>query len=215
MAKCPRKMFQNLTPVVRALLYTNFIVYLLQRLTGLGAPLLWEFALWPPGAGPRGDAPAFEPWQIVTYAFLHDPRNWMHLLSNMFALLIFGPETERLLGSRRFTLYYFVCVVGAALTQLIVVSRTPDAGPTMGASGGIFGILLLFGLAFPSRTILLYFALPMPAWLFVTLYGLLELSLGVFGGSSAIAHFAHLGGMAAGAALILFWRNRLHIGRNR
>jgi membrane associated rhomboid family serine protease len=205
----PRQMFQNLTPVVRALLYTNFIVYLLQRLTGLGAVLLWEFALWPASAAAAGRAPPFEPWQIVTYAFLHDPLNWMHLLGNMFALLIFGPDTERLLGTRRFAVYYLVCIVGAGLTQLLVTSMAGDDSPTLGASGGIFGILLLYGLAFPRRIILLYFAIPMPAWLFVTLYGLLELYLGAFGRSSAIAHFAHLGGMAAGAALILFWRSRL------
>ncbi|HEX4377340.1 MAG TPA: rhomboid family intramembrane serine protease, partial [Steroidobacteraceae bacterium] len=109
----------------------------------------------------------------------------------------------------RFTVYYLVCLVGAALAQLAVVSRADEFGPTLGASGAIFGILLLYGLAFPRRIILLYFAIPMPAWLFVTLYGLLELYLGAFGSSSAIAHFAHLGGMAAGAAMILYWRSRL------
>ncbi len=204
----PRQMFQNLTPVVRALLYTNFIVYLLERLTGMGVWLLWELALWPPGP-PRSGVPPFEPWQLVTYGFLHDPRSWMHLLGNMFALVVFGPDDERLLGSRRFTLYYFVCLLGAALAQLAVVSKGGDTSPTLGASGAIFGILLLYGLAYPKRTILLYFAIPMPAWLFVTLYGLLELYLGAFGSNSAIAHFAHLGGMAAGAALILYWRTRL------
>jgi membrane associated rhomboid family serine protease len=210
----PPQMFRNLTPVVRALLYTNVIVYLLQRLTGLGAVMLWEFALWPPGADPQYGGAPFEPWQILTYAFLHDPRSWMHLFGNMLALYMFGPDIERLLGSRRFGLYYFVCVIGAALTQLLVLHVIlPEPYPTLGASGGIFGILLLFGLAFPTRRILVYFAIPVPAWLFVTLYGLAELYFGVFGSMQGVAHFAHLGGMAAGAALILFWRSRIGAAR--
>ena len=79
--------------------------------------------------------------------------------------------------------------------------------PTVGASGGVFGLLLAFGLAFPHRRIVLLFPpIPMPAWLFVTLYGLLELYLGVTGSGAGVAHFAHLGGMAAGYALLVYWR---------
>jgi membrane associated rhomboid family serine protease len=78
----------------------------------------------------------------------------------------------------------------------------------MGASGAVFGILLAFGVAFPHRRVVLLIPpIPMPAWLFVTLYGLLELGLGVFGTQQGVAHFAHLGGMAAGFLLILYWRH--------
>jgi membrane associated rhomboid family serine protease len=64
-------------------------------------------------------------------------------------------------------------------------------------------------MTFPHRRVLLIFPpIPMPAWLFVTLYGILELSLGVFGTAQGVAHFAHLGGMATGYALILYWRSR-------
>jgi membrane associated rhomboid family serine protease len=80
--------------------------------------------------------------------------------------------------------------------------------PTVGASGGIFGLLLAFGLAYPHRKLMLIFPpIPMPAWLFVTLYGLLELFLGITAPGSGVAHFAHLGGMVGGFALILYWRN--------
>jgi membrane associated rhomboid family serine protease len=202
-------MFRNLTPIVRALLYANLIVYALQRLTGLGPWLEYEFALWPLGFPATPYNGAFEPWQLVTYAFLHDPSTWLHIFGNMLALYMFGPDVERVLGSRRFAVYYFVCVIGAALTQLAVEHAAAQPFQTLGASGGIFGILLLFGLAFPRRVILLYFALPMPAWLFVLMYGLLELWFGVFGRMQDVAHFAHLGGMAAGAAMILFWRSRI------
>jgi membrane associated rhomboid family serine protease len=126
----------------------------------------------------------------------------------MFALYMFGPDVERLLGAARFRLFYLVCVVGAALAQLLVTATIyPNPSPTVGASGGIFGILLCFGMAFPRRTLLLLFPpIPMPAWLFVTLYGFMELYLGVFGSSQGVAHFAHLGGMAAGYVLIRYWR---------
>jgi membrane associated rhomboid family serine protease len=83
----------------------------------------------------------------------------------------------------------------------------PSPFPTVGASGGIFGLLLLFGMAYPRRRVMLLFPpIPMPAWLFVTLYGLLELYLGVFGSDQGVAHFAHLGGMAAGYLLVRRWR---------
>ena len=128
----------------------------------------------------------------------------------MFALYMFGGDVERLLGPRRFLQYYLVCVVGAAVAQLIVMNgmSTPPV-PTVGASGGVFGLLLAFGMAFPRRRILLIFPpIPMPAWLFVTLYGMLELYLGVTGSQVGVAHFAHLGGMAAGYAMLMYWRRR-------
>jgi membrane associated rhomboid family serine protease len=197
-------MFRALTPVARALLYANVIVFGLQWLTG---PYLLPrlFALWPLNSAAQGGSP-FEPWQLVTYAFLHE--GFWHIAGNMFALYVFGPDVELLLGARRFSTYYFACVVGAGLTQLWVAQTLyPGPYPTLGASGGIFGLLLFYGMAFPHRRLLLLFPpIPMPAWLFVTLYGLLELWLGVFGSSQGVAHFAHLGGMVTGFAMILYWR---------
>src|ERR1700733_5232790 len=207
-------MFRNLTPVVRALLITNFIVYGLQWLTS--GQLEDAFALWP--LGPVGclECHPFEPWQLVTYAFLHSQVSIMHLIGNMFALFIFGPDVERVLGGRRFAIYYFACVIGAALTQLWVAHAiSPDPSPPLGPPGGIFGLLLFYGMPFPPRRLLLIFPpIPMPAWLFVTLYGILELSLGVVGTAQEVAHFGHLRGVAAGYVLILYWRRlRLHPGR--
>src|SRR6185369_9537433 len=182
-------MGQVMTPVARNLLIACVVVYLLQMV--MGATLELHFALFPPNPY----IPTFEPWQLVTYAFLHG--SFMHLLFNMFALYMFGPEVERLLGPRRFLTYYIVCVIGAAASQLLALRAVGNPPvPTVGASGGIFGLLLAFGLAFPHRRLMLLFPpIPMPAWLFVTLYGLLELYLGVSGHDSSVAHFAHLGGM--------------------
>jgi rhomboid family protein len=201
----------RITPIVRALLYLNFIVYAVQRLTGYGGALEYWFALWPPGASDASSGAApFEPWQLVTYAFLHDPRSVLHIISNMFALWIFGPAAEWVLGSRRFGFYYFACVIGAALTQLFVQhAMEPLPVSTVGASGGIMGVLLFFGVAFPRQKVLVYFAIPMPAWLFVSLYGVFELWMGIFASSDGVAHFAHIGGMLTGLLLVAVWRDRI------
>jgi len=193
----------RLPPVTRALLMANVGVFILQLLTG--NLLIGTFALWPFGSPQFRGVPSFEIWQLVTYGFLHGSLT--HLLFNMLALYMFGGDIERLLGARRFLIYYLVCVVGAAVAQLTVMggmNRPPV--PTVGASGGVFGLLLAFGMAFPQRRVMLLFPpIPMPAWLFVTLYGLLELYLGVSGSGQGVAHFAHLGGMAAGALLLVYW----------
>jgi len=110
-----------------------------------------------------------------------------------------------------------VCVVSAALAQLLVARMAGGAPyPTIGASGGVFGLLLAFGMMFPRRMVMLLFPpIPMPAWLLVTLYGALELLLGITGTQAGVAHFAHLGGMAGGFLMIQYWRGRLPIKPGR
>jgi membrane associated rhomboid family serine protease len=196
----------RMPPVTQALLIANIVVFALQLLSG--TLLISTFALWPFGSDQFPGAPTFRPWQLVTYGFLH--AGPAHLFFNMLALYMFGGDIERLLGSRRYLVYYLLCVIGAAATQLLVmgnIDRPPV--PTVGASGGVFGLLLAFGMAFPQRRIILLFPpIPMPAWLFVTLYGLLELYLGVTGTSQGVAHFAHLGGMVVGFVLLTLWRGQ-------
>lgn len=198
-------------PVTRALILANVLIFGLQML--VGDVLIAHFALWPigrfnwPGQGVVG----FQPWQLVTSALLHSPGNFMHILFNMFGLFMFGRDIESVLGPRRFALLYFSAVLTASLVQLAVVSyvRPGPPFPTLGASGGVFGILLAFGMMFPRRTVtLLIPPIPMPAWVFVTLYGLLELTNGVFRTQSGVAHFAHLGGMLGAFVLMRHWRPR-------
>jgi membrane associated rhomboid family serine protease len=191
-------------PVTLNLIIANVAVFLLEA---AGMPLFEWFALWPPH-GSLSQAPDFAPWQLVTYSFLHG--GFAHIFFNMFALYMFGSEIERLFGSRFYALYYFAAVVTAAITHLVISAWMGAAPvPMVGASGGIYGLLLAFGIYFPHRRVMLLFPpIPMPAWLFVTLYGLIELYLGVTGSGPGVAHFAHLGGMAAGYALLVFWRRR-------
>ncbi|MFO1407987.1 MAG: rhomboid family intramembrane serine protease [Steroidobacteraceae bacterium] len=197
---------QPLPTVTRALLIANVAVFVLQFATGNA--FLPAFALWPVASPDYPGAPSFQFWQLLTYGFLHG--SWTHLFFNMFALYMFGGDVERLLGPRRYLEYYLVCVVGAAAAQLVVMGNMDmPPVPTVGASGGVFGLLLAFGMAYPRRRIMLIFPpIPMPAWLFVTLYGALELYLGVTGSQVGVAHFAHLGGMAAGYAMLTYWRRR-------
>jgi membrane associated rhomboid family serine protease len=197
-------MFDNLGPVTRTLILINVAAYALSMMAEEFSFIY--LALWPWHTSALPGVPPFQIWQLVTYGFLHGSLT--HLIFNMFALFMFGSEVERLFGTKRYLIYYFVSVVGAALAQIVVMAITNGPPvPTVGASGAVFGLLLAFGMAFPHQRIMLLFPpIPMPAWLFVTLYGLMELGMGVFGTQQGVAHFAHLGGMAAGYVLIRVWR---------
>lgn len=201
-------MFPSVPPVTWTLIIANTVIYILQL--GAGDALIRYFALWPIGASPVLGPDAvgtFQPWQIVSYSFLHG--SFTHLFLNMFALFMFGSEIERLFGPRRYLAYYFAAVVAAAVTQIIVSTATASYYPTVGASGGVFGLLLAYGIYFPRRTIVLLFPpIPMPAWLFVILYAAIELYLGVSGTQAGVAHFAHLGGMLGGFLMLRYWRRQ-------
>ena len=193
-------------PVTRALIVANVAVFLLE-LWGGGGLVAW-FALWPPAASGGAAVPGFEPWQLVTYAFLHG--NAGHLFFNMLALYMFGGDIERLFGARFYLAYYFASVVAAALTHLVVTGWTgAPPHPTVGASGGVYGLLLAFGVVFPRRMVMLIFPpVPLPARMFVIVFGALELVLGVTGTQAGVAHFAHLGGMLGGWLMIRYRRRR-------
>lgn len=191
--------------VIFALLIANGLVFALQQINF--EFMLMHFALWPMDT-PHG-WPSFMPWQLVTYGFLHSKANLGHIFFNMFGLWMFGRDLERMMGPQRFLTYYMTCVVGAGVVQLIVAQFQGDPYPTLGASGGLFGILLAYGLAFPNRTVMLLIPpIPMPAKVFVIVYGLLELFLGVSGYAPGIAHYAHLGGMLFGYLLLRHWSRR-------
>ena len=196
--------------ITRLLIVTNIAIFALQAV--YNDALISVFALWPIGRYHVEDLRAvvgFEPWQLITYAFLH--ANLAHIGLNMWALFLFGPDVERTLGARHYILLYFAAVVSAAIVQLAAVTATRHAGiyPTIGASGGIFGVLLAFGVLYPRRTVMLLFPpIPMPAWLLVIVFGLIELANGVLGTEAGVAHFAHLGGMLGAYLELRYWRQR-------
>jgi membrane associated rhomboid family serine protease len=186
-----------MTPAVQSLLIVNIICYMLESVGG--GSFISSFALWPLN-GP------FMPWQLVTYAFLHG--SIMHIAFNMYGLWIFGRELEVLLGRRVFYQLYFASILSAGILQVLVTTFTGGMYPTLGASGGVFGILLAYAMFFPNRVIMLLFPpVALPARVFVFIYAALELFLGVTGTQAGVAHFAHLGGMI-GAYLVIINRRR-------
>jgi membrane associated rhomboid family serine protease len=194
----------NNAPAVKGLIAANVAMFLLQSVSHGSLDEL--LALWP--LTPIDGRVYFHVWQIVTYAFLHSTDNIGHLLFNMLGLWMFGTEIERYVGARRLLACFFASVITAALTQLFVpeLLGAPPAA-TIGASGGVFGLLLAYALMFPHRKVVpLIPPIPMPAWVFATIYAGLELFMGVTGTLSGIAHFAHLGGMIGSALVVLGWR---------
>jgi len=190
-------------PITQALILINVAVFCLD--IALNKMLSAYFALWPV------NSPFFLPWQVVSYGFLHG--SFMHLFFNMFGIYMFGSELERIWGPKRYMQFFGASVLTAAVAQLVISMMTGSTNPTVGASGGLFGLLLAFGMMFPNRTIMpLFPPIPMKAKVFVAVYGGIELFLGVTGTQSGVAHFAHLGGMLGGWLMLRYWRGQPPFG---
>jgi len=157
-----------------------------------------QLALWPLYSN------YFQPWQLISYGFLHGSFN--HLFFNMFALWMFGFPIEKMWGSKKFATYYFICILGAGMVQLLVQYISGEIYPTIGASGAVFGLLLAYGVTWPNaKLFLIFFPVPIKAKWFVLIYGAAELIFGVTGAMPQVAHYAHLGGLFFGAGLLWRW----------
>ena len=181
-------------------------------LAGLGCQELWRqmmethFALWPLQSSPFGsEGVLFRPWQLLTHGFMH--LGLWHMLFNVLAMLSIGDVLERRLGSRRYAVYYLGCMLGGAAAFLAVMALTEQTfAAAVGASGAVLGLLLAFALLYPKEEILpLFLPIPIPAWLFATLYAAALLYFGVTQTRQGMVHFAHLGGMAAGLLMMGYW----------
>lgn len=223
-------MFKNFPPVTKNLLIINCIIFLAQLVfEQRGMDLTNYFGLH------FVLADDFQPYQLVTYMFLHG--GFTHLFFNMFTLWMFSRIIENVMGWKRFLLYYFVCGVGAGLCQeawqlgeyfltgmsayqyvtspygILPMGEYLNLWTTIGASGACYGVLLAFGMKFPNeRIILLIPPIPIKAKYFVAGYAIIEL-LSAFRSNGNIAHFAHLGGMLFGLLLLLYWRRKDGNGR--
>ena len=149
-------------------------------------------------------------WQLGSYMFLHG--NPMHLLMNMYGLYIFGVMVEEVWGPKKFLAYYLFCGVGAGVTIFLIglIGKGPAYyGPTIGASGAVFGLLLAFGMLFPNAELLLFFIVPVRAKYLVIIFGGLELFFELSGGMSNVSHVGHLGGIVFGLIyFVIFERSR-------
>lgn len=194
-------------PITFTVILLNVLVYALELATG--PEILRVFALWPPGSGG-----AFHVWQLLTYGFMHG--SVPHIAFNMFAVWMFGAELEKRWDELRYLLTYLLSIVVAAMTQIVVSGYFLHAGaPVIGASGGVFGLLLAYALYFPNRYISIIFLpfIRIPARTFVFGYGAVELLLGVTGSAEGVAHFAHLGGLLGGWLGVQYFRGRGLFGK--
>lgn len=201
-----------MSPVVKNLVIVNTILLVATYI--IGDSMYEKLALFP------FESRFFKPYQLVTHMFMHG--GFWHLFFNMYTLVFFGSILERIWGSRKFLLFYFVTGLGAALCHNLVLHLQIDAAiakeaynvagrimatPTVGASGAIYGVLLGYGMLFPNNVIQLIFPpIALKAKWFVVIFGVIELITGLTGMGGNVAHFAHLGGMIFGLILILYWK---------
>jgi membrane associated rhomboid family serine protease len=138
-------------------------------------------------------------WQVITYSFLH--AGLMHWLGNMIGLWMFGSAIESAWGTRRFVELYFIGVAGAALTTVGLSYAHILGNPqqaTIGASGGVFAILIAFGMLFGDQEIMMIpFPFMLKAKYFIGILIVVTLALAMGGGGN-VAYVAHLGGLFFG-----------------
>ena len=184
--------------------------------------MIANFALFYP------TSPFFKPWQIITHMFMHG--GFWHLFFNMYTLFIFGTVLERVWGTKKFLIFYFVTGLGAALLhtgvqfiqaqvyisqiaensqQAMAAYQALKLTPTVGASGAIYGVLMGYAMLFPDSVLTLIFPpVSLKAKWFILIFAAIELVTGIFSIGGGIAHFALLGGMLFGWLLILYWKKK-------
>lgn len=183
----------------------------------------------------------FHFYQFITYLFLH--ANFMHILSNMFGLWMFGCVIENVWGPKKFLFYYILCGIGAGLIQEIVqlgqfymtihaqdptvtmgeiftigeqLSGQLNAWTTIGASGAVYAVILAFGMTFPNeRLFIIPFPFPIKAKWFVLGYVAIEFFSALGSSGDGVAHTAHLGGMLFGFLMIRYWNRHPNAGFDR
>lgn len=212
----------GLASVTQYLVVANVLVYALQLLnqpTVSGGGLIsalslrastWletTFGLMSVGLPPV--YPSFEVWQVVSYMFLHG--SLFHIAINMFVLWQFGNILERVWGSQRFLKYYFFTGIGAGIFTVFASVIWPTAGPTIGASGAIMGVLLGFAMLFPNQQLMLLFPpIPIRAKYLVIVIAAISIFAQFSGALPGIGHITHLGGLALG---LLYFKGPLQIRR--
>lgn len=198
-----------------AILGVTVLVFLLQ-LAGGEAGLYQShivFGMIPAVVGNLVEGPA--PWlpeqaTLVTYTFLH--ADWMHLLSNMLFLWVFGDNIEDALGHFRYLVFYLLCAILAALAHMALFPT--DIGPLVGASGAVAGVIGAYLILYPRvrifvlSKIVIYLPLAIPAWMVLGVWILLQFGYALLGGQESVAWWAHIGGFAAGIILVVVMKRR-------
>jgi membrane associated rhomboid family serine protease len=210
----------NVPTAIKNIIIINVLVMIM---TALNENFMYEtFSLFYP------TSPFFHWWQPVTHMFMHG--GFWHLFFNMYTLYIFGSVLERVWGTKKFLIFYFVTGLGAALIHTGVewiqmqswLSQAAEGSaaamssihalkmtPTVGASGAIYGVLMGYAMLYPDSVLTLMFPpVSMKAKWFVLIFAGIELVTGMTGVGGGIAHFAHLGGLIFGFLLIMYWKKK-------
>ena len=195
--------FPQIPLATRNLMIACAVIFVLQQIPGIGSLgsiggwINQTFMLYPPSW------PQFRPWQPVTYAFLHYDVG--HIVFNLLGLFMFGTSLEQLWGRKRYLQLLAASVVMAGVIHIVISTLLRgQAGPLLGISGGVFGLLMAQAMMFPHQPTLFFMVLPMENRTAVAIFGAIELLLGV--SHDGVAHFAHLGGMLGAWLIILWWR---------
>lgn len=179
---------------IQLLIIGNLLGFLLEQTAGPAA--MNALALWIDPASPLAGL-LNAPWQLVTYSLLH--ANATHLLLNLFGLWMFGSDVARVWEAPRVLLAYFAAVLTGGLAHVLAATAFGNATPVIGASAGVFGLMLCYAMMFPHRRVMLLIPpIPMSARTMVIVYAAIELAFGVSGTLVGVAHFAHLGGLLGG-----------------
>jgi membrane associated rhomboid family serine protease len=203
--------FERRPVVTYALIAINFLVFLLTLVVGLTRAFL-AF-----GAVPALIVLDHQYYRLVTSMFLHG--DFLHILFNMWGLFIFGRDIESSVGSGRFTLLYFLSgIVGGMAYVFYMLTYAAEYDPraafvpAIGASGAVFGVMGSFAVLYPRRPVAFFFYfLPIiaPAFVAITLMGLIQTLLALALPFSSIAYTAHVGGLAVGMLMGLWFRSLL------
>jgi len=202
--------------ICKWLIAINFVVFVLQLATrsrgmafdlGIGAEQPWSLTEWlqlVPNRVLHGEV-----WRLLTYAFVHDTYDFMHVAFNMLFLWWFGSDIETMHGSREFLTFYLVAAFlgGVGETAFLYFFRSP-ATACLGASGAVTAVMVLYACHFPRRQILVFLILPLPIWAFVAFQVGRDAYVLLSGQSTHVAVEAHLIGAAFGFAYY-HWKWRL------
>jgi membrane associated rhomboid family serine protease len=184
----------NLTPVVKQLLKINVIAFIISYLLfEIGLPFIGQFLLYPI------QSEEFQIYQLVSYMFLHS--SIMHIIFNMLGLITFGPDIEERLGSKKFLKYYLIIGIVSGLCHALFISN-----PVLGASGAVWGVMMVYALFNPNTILHLYFLIPVKVKYIIGVFFSIELYLAIIGSNDGVSHIAHVGGALTG--LLIYLLNR-------
>lgn len=201
----------RIPPVTLKLLWVLTGAFVVQLLAG-GMAIRW-LALWPIGAESMGGG-AFLPWQLVTYALLHD--GFVHLFFGALILWMLGSLLEDRWGPRRYLQFILACVLSAGMVHLIftLLGAFPPVA-AVGFSGVTYGFLLAYGMLYPNQQMMLVIPpVPIKAKYLVMILAGLSVFLGLTS-PGGVAHFAHLGGMLGAWLVMRYWRGDPPFGKRR